>query len=82
MYVAEPGIAEPAGQFLDGVVVLILGGEPVERITDTILPMRMGAEIDDLVERLVEDREAPQPGAKPAIALQPLRRRWWDRASY
>lgn len=56
--VSESRFVKPDAQFIHGVMVLVFWSPPVERIADTIFVIRVRAEVDDLVERFVNDWQA------------------------
>ena len=56
--VGESCFVKPDTQFIHGVMVLVFWSPPVERIADTIFVTRVSAEVDDLIERFVDDWQA------------------------
>ena len=61
--VVESGLVKPDTQFFNSVMVLVFRCPPVKRITDTIFVARMSAEVDDLVERFINDWQASKNGS-------------------
>jgi hypothetical protein len=57
--VLKASFCKPAAELIRGMVVLIDGGIPVERITNSVLPRRVSAEADELIEDLIENGDSP-----------------------
>ena len=70
MHLAEAGRFKPGEQFCFRVVILVLRSEPVERVTNTIFAVRVGAEIDDLIQDLIDDGDPTQPASPLTPSFQ------------
>ena len=70
----KASFVEPATEFFDGVMVLMLRSPPVERITDSIFIAWVSTKVHDLVECSVDDRDAAEDGSSVAKRLED--RRW------
>ncbi len=64
--IGESGGGEPVSEFLNGVMMLVLGCPPVPRIADAILVAGVGTEADDLIECAIDDGDSAEECAEVA----------------